>query len=167
MNLENYIINSKGFIENSMIKTPIYLKNLNIDITNDLVIKVECANTRRNIKYTHAKIYFFQYLNPNINKFFDAYTQKLNEDTENLVINDFEKYENIYLSNKILNGEMEYITQRKLFEDQLGNNLPLPSLLLKKTFIQKCKTEKEKLNEEEDYESEDIRKKREIIQVVE
>ena len=28
MNLENYIINDKGFIENSQIKTPIYMKNL-------------------------------------------------------------------------------------------------------------------------------------------
>ena len=70
MKLENYIINHRSFIENSENKTPIYLKKLKIDKKND-TIKFECSKTRRNIKYTHANIYLFQYQNPNVNIFFD------------------------------------------------------------------------------------------------
>ena len=70
MKLENYIINDRGFIENSENKTPIYLKQLKIDKKND-TIKFECSKTRWNIKYTHANIYLFQYQNPNVNIFFD------------------------------------------------------------------------------------------------
>ena len=34
MNFENYIINDKGFVENSQIKTPIYMKKLEINKEN-------------------------------------------------------------------------------------------------------------------------------------
>jgi len=149
-NYENYIINSKGVIENSEIKTPIYLKKLNIDKNNN-IIKFECAKTRKNIKYTHANIYFFQYQNPEVNLFFDEYYKMLNKDTEHLSINNFTQWKNIYLSNKTLNEEMEYVLLRKNHEEQIGNTLPLPSLLLKRSYIQDCYNEKEKLVEGTDY----------------
>ena len=152
MNLENYIINSKLYIENSENKTPIYLKNLNIDKENNL-IKFECAKTRRNIKYTRAYIYFFQYQIPKINIFFDEYHNILKKDTQNFVYERLDQWENIYLSNKTLNEEMEYTINRKNNnEDKLGNNLPLPSLLLKRDFIKECDNEEEKLKKEKKYE---------------
>ena len=64
MNLENYIINDKSLVENSKIKTPIYMKNLSIDKDKG-EIKFECSKTRRDIKYTHANIYLSQYQNKN------------------------------------------------------------------------------------------------------
>jgi len=150
MNLENYIINSKGYIENSEIKTPIYLKKFNIDKNNNL-IKFECAKTRRNIKYTHANIYFFQYQNPEVNSFFYEYYKILNKESENLLINEFGQWKNIYLSNKTLNEEMEYVLLRKNYGNQIGNSLPFPSLLLKKSYIKDCYNEEEILEECEDY----------------
>jgi len=150
MNLKNYIINSNGYIENSEIKTPIYLQKLNIDKSNN-IIKFECAKTQRNIKYTHANIYFFQYQTPEVNLFFDEYYKMLNKDTENLIINEFFKWKNIYLSNKTLNEEMEYVLHRKNYGEHIGNTLPFPSLLLKKSYIKDCYNEEEKIEEGEDY----------------
>jgi len=156
MNLKNYIINSNGYIENSENKTPIYLQKLNID-KNSNIIKFESAKTQRNIKYTHANIYFFQYQNPEINLFFDEYYKMLNKDTEHLLINEFSKWKNIYLSNKTLNEEMEYVLLRKNYGEQVGNTLPLPSLLLKQSYIKDCYNEEEKIEESEDYhQKEDI-----------
>ena len=42
MNIENYIINEKGYVENSQNKTPVYMKNLIIDKEKG-EIKFECA----------------------------------------------------------------------------------------------------------------------------
>ena len=152
MKLENYIINSKGFVENSENKTPIYINKLNIDKKNNL-IKFECAKTRRKIAYTHANIYLFQYPRQEPNLFFNEYYKILNEGTENIIIKNFINWENIYLSNKNISEEIEYALQRKTFEEQIGNSLPLPSLLLKRTLVQECFNENELLKEEGDYQN--------------
>lgn len=55
------------------------------------------------------------------------------EGTENLITNKFSNWKNIYLSNRILNEEIQYVLQRQEMENQLGNSLPMPSLLLKKS----------------------------------
>ena len=120
MNYENYIINDKGYIENSIIKTPIYMKNLSIDKDKG-EIKFECAPTRRNIKYTHANIYLSQYYNPEMNKYFNNYYNMLNAGVENFTNCKFNQWENIYLSNRVLNEEIEYVLQRRNLENQLGN----------------------------------------------
>ena len=150
MNLENYIINDKGFVENSQIKTPIYMKNLTIDKENG-EIKFDCSKTRRKIKYTHANIYLSQYQNPEINKYFDKYFNMLNDGVENLISSKFSKWKNIYLSNRILNEEMQYVLQRRNLDNQLGNSLPMPSLLLKRTYKEECQNEEEKLEKGNQY----------------
>lgn len=150
MNLKNYIINSNGYIENSEIKTPIYLQKLNIDKNNN-IIKFQCAKIQRNIKYIHANIYFFQYQTPEVNLFFYEYYKVLYKDNEHLIINEFFKWKNIYLSNKTLNEEMEYALHRKNYGEHICNTLPLPSLLLKKSYIKDCYNEEEKIEEREDY----------------
>jgi hypothetical protein len=86
MNLENYIINDKSLVENSKIKTPIYMKNLSIDKDKG-EIKFECAKTRRDIKYTHANIYLSQYQNPETNTYFNKYFNILNDGVENITEN--------------------------------------------------------------------------------
>jgi len=154
MNLENYIINDKGYIENSQIKTPIYMKNLKIDKEKG-EIKFECASTRRNIKNVHANIYLSQYQNPDINIYFNKYWNMLNEGAENLVSNKFSKWKNIYLSNRILNEEIQYVLQRRNLDNQLGNSLPVPSLLLKRAYKRDCENEEEKLEKGNEYKREE------------
>ena len=150
MNLENYIINDRKFIENSQIKTPIYMQNLKIDKEKG-EIKFECAKTKRNIKYTHANIYLSQYQNPEINIYFNKYLNMLNEGVENFISNKFSQWKNIYLSNRVLNEEMQYVLQRKNLEDQLGNSLQMPSLLLKRAYKRDCINEEEKLEKGNEY----------------
>jgi hypothetical protein len=55
MNIENYIIDEKGYVENSQNKTPVYMKNLSIDKEKG-EIKFECSETRRDFKNIHANI---------------------------------------------------------------------------------------------------------------
>ena len=150
MNYENYIINDNGYVENSEIKTPVYMKNLSIDKEKG-EIKFECSKTRRNIKYTHANIYLFQYQNPGNNTFFNKYYKMLNDDVENIVSTKFSQWKNIYLSNRILNEEIQYALQRRNLENQLGNSLPIPSLLLKRAYKKDCENEEEKLEKGNEY----------------
>ena len=154
MNLENYIINEKGYVENSQIKTPIYMKNLKIDKEKG-EIKFECAKTKRDIKKVHANIYLSQYQNPDINIYFNKYWNMLNEGTENLIKNKYSQWKNIYLSNRILNEEIQYVIQRRNLDNQLGNSLQMPSLLLKRTFKRDCENEEEKLEKGNEYDRKD------------
>ena len=150
MNYENYIINDNGFLENSQIKTPIYMKNLIINKEKG-EIKFECARTRRNIKNVHANIYLFQYQNPDVNVYFNKYFNMLNDGSENYVSNKFSKWKNIYLSNRILNEEIQYVLQRRNLDSYLGNSLPMPSLLLKRAYKSPCENEEEKLEKGNEY----------------
>jgi hypothetical protein len=156
MNFEDYIVNDNEFIENSQNKTPIYMKNLLINKEKG-EIKFECAQTRRDIKYTHANIYLSQYLNPELNVYFNKYWNMLNEGVENIINNKFSIWKNIYLSNRVLNEEIEYILQRRNFENQLGNSLQMPSLLLKRAYKRDCENEEEKLEEGAEYEKIDAK----------
>ena len=79
----------------------------------------------------------------------------LNEGTENLLTNKFSKWKNIYLSNRILNEEIQYVLKRQELENQLGNSLPLPSLLLKRAFKRDCENEEEKLEKGNEYKRQD------------
>ena len=150
LNFENYIINDKGFVENSQIKTPIYMKNLSIDKQNG-IIKFECAKTRRKIKYTHANIYLSQYQIPDVNNYFNKYFNMLNDGLENYASSKFSKWKNIYLSNRILNEEIQYVLQRRNIDSHLGNSLPMPSLLLKRAYKSECENEEEKLEKGNEY----------------
>ena len=108
MNIENYIINEKGYVENSQNKTPVYMKNLIIDKEKG-EIKFECAETKRYFKHIHANIYLSQYQIPQLNNYFNKYSNMLVEGTENLTTNKFSSWKNIYLSNRILNEEIQYV----------------------------------------------------------
>ena len=154
MNIENYIIDEKGFLENSKNKTPIYMKNLSINKEKG-EIEFECSKTRRNIKYTHANIYLSQYQKPQINSYFYKYRNILDQGVENLISIKFSNWSNMYLSNRVLNEEIEYVLQRRNLEDQIGNSLPMPSLLLKRAYKRDCNNEEEDLEDGDNYSSED------------
>ena len=150
MNFENYIINEEGLVENSEIKTPIFMKNLSINKEKG-EIEFECSNTGRDKKYIHANIYLSQYYNSKTNNIFYSYRNMLKEDVENIISNKFSQWENIYLSNRVLNEEIEYVLQRRNIENQMGNSLPKPSLLLKRAYRKECDNEEEKLEEGNEY----------------
>ena len=150
MNYENYIINDNVYVENSEIKTPVYMKNLSIDKEKG-EIKFECAETRRDFKKVHANIYLTQYQIPQLHNYLNKYLDMLNEGTEDLTINKFSKWKNIYLSNRVLNEEIQYVLQRQELENQLGNSLPMPSLLLKRAYKRDCENEEEKLEKGNEY----------------
>ena len=154
MNYENYIINENGYVENSQNKTPVYMKQLSINKEKG-EIKFECADTKRNFRNIHANIYLSQYQIPGRNNYFYKYSDMLNEGTENLLTNKFSKWKNIYLSNRILNEEIQYVLKRQELENQLGNSLPLPSLLLKRAFKRDCENEEEKLEKGNEYKRQD------------
>ena len=151
MNIENYIVDERGFVENSQNKTPIYMRNLSINKEKG-EIEFECAKTRRNIKYTHANIYLSQYQKKEINTYFNKYQNMLNKGIENLISKKFSNWKNIYLSNRVLNEEIEYVLQRRNLENQIGNSLPMPSLLLKRAFKRDCNNEEEALEGGDNYE---------------
>ena len=151
MNIENYIVDERGFVENSQNKTPIYMRNLSINKEKG-EIEFECAKTRRNIKYTHANIYLSQYQKKEINAYFKKYQNMLNEGVENFISKKFSNWKNIYLSNRELNEEIEYVLQRRNLENQIGNSLPMPSLLLKRAYKRDCNNEDEALEDGDNYE---------------
>jgi len=150
MDYENFIINDNGYVENSQIKTPVYMKNLLIDKEKG-EIKFECAETRRDFKKIHADIFLSQFQVPKVNGYFNKYSNMLIEGTESLITNKFSKWKNIYLSNRILNEEIQYVLQRQELENQLGNSLPMPSLLLKRAYKRDCQNEEEKLEKGNEY----------------
>ena len=150
LNLENYIINDKRYVENSQIKTPIYMKSLKIDKEKG-EIKFECSKTKRDIKFTHANIYLSQYQIPQTDTYFNNYCNLLNDGVENLVKSEFTKWKNIYLSNRVLNEEIQYVLQRRNLDNQMGNSLPMPSLLLKRAYRKDCTNEEEKLEKGNEY----------------
>ena len=154
MNIENYIINDYAFIENSQIKTPLYMKNLKISKENG-EIKFECAKTKRKIKNIHCNIILYQYHHINTHAYFDKYNNMLDNNVEKLLTQKFQNWKNIYLSNRILNEEIQYVLQRRNLENQLGNSLQMPSLLLKRSFKKDCKNEEEKLEKGNEYKKED------------
>ena len=154
MNYENFIINDDGYVENEQIKTPVYMKNLLIDKEKG-EIKFECAQTRRDFKKIHANIYLSQFQIPQLNIYFNKYSNMLTEGTENIIRNKYSKWKNIYLSNRILNEEIQYVLQRQELESQLGNSLPMPSLLLKRAYKRDCQNEEEKLEKGNKYKRED------------
>ena len=154
MNYENYIINDNGYVENSQNKTPVYMRNLLIDKEKG-EIKFECAETKRDFKKIHANIYLSQFQIPQLNRYFNKYSNMLIEGTENLITNKFSNWKNIYLSNRILNEEIQYVLQRQEMENQLGNSLPMPSLLLKRAYKRDCQNEEEKLEKGNEYRRQD------------
>lgn len=69
------------------------------------------------------------------------------------------KMDNIYLSNRLLHDEIQYVLDRKQQERIMGNNLDKPSLLMKRQFIRNTTTEAEKINQGTSFDSLDMESK--------
>ena len=114
-------------------------------------LKIKLNKNGKNKRHPRIHINCVQYLPKNLGKNVKAfkhgdYFQTIHENIEF----ESQKYKNIYLNNKILSDELQYVIDRKQYKINLGNSLENPSLLLKPQFIRETTTEirKGKLSEE-------------------
>ncbi|MGL4948145.1 MAG: hypothetical protein ACRC42_02045, partial [Mycoplasma sp.] len=63
----------------------------------------------------------------------------------------FSRWKNIFLNNKVLSEEIQYVLDRKQYERHLGNSWEKPSLLLKPQFIRDTDTSIREAKEEGEY----------------
>ena len=146
-NISNFIMEKNQFCENVEVKLPIYMDKLVIDKTNS-EIKFSLKNQGNDPNKIHAKIFMYEYLPNNFNQFFDNYSSLLVENIEMKTVQPFSKWKNIYLSNRILNEEIQYVLQRRNYDDLMGNSLEMPSLLLKRQFTKSSSIEEENWKKE-------------------
>ena len=100
-------------------------------------LKIKLNKNKKSDDHPRVHINFIHY-RPNY--------KNLNDMIEKVNLSDYEKIKscskkNIYLNDKILSDEMQYILDRKEYEAKLGNSLEKPSLLMKPQFIRDTQTE--------------------------
>ncbi len=153
MGMKNFIMKKDCLIENCENITPIYLNSFEYSKENK-EIKFTLNNNKDN-KNIHANIFLYNYLPNDYNSYFDKYVKMLYDRVEFLTVQSFSQWKNIYLSNRILNEEIQYVMQRKLKENSLGNSLEMPSLLLKRQFTKSSNIEQEVLEKGSNYKKAD------------
>ena len=130
-------------------KINLAIENMNYE---NGILKIKLNKNNKSDDHPRVHIDFIHY-RPNF--------KNLKDFIEEVNLSDYEKIKscqknNIYLNNKILSDEMQYILDRKEYEAKLGNSLEKPSLLMKPQFIRETQTEiiegEEGLDFEEDYE---------------
>ena len=150
MDIKDFIVTDSGNIKyNNSFETSIAIENVSYE-GKELRIKLNKNNKSINNPRVHINCvqYLPKRLNKNVmsfkgSKFFNFMKEK--EDQE-FISN---KATNIYLNNKILSDEIQYVLDRKQYEINLGNSLEKPSLLLKPQFIRDTNTEIKKGREGE------------------
>jgi len=137
--------------------TPIAIENVSY---KDKTLKIKLNKDKKNQSHPRIHINCVQYLpkilNKNVENFVKSrYFEKIHQQIKYKS----NHYENSYLNNKILSDELQYVLDRKQYENNLGNSLENPSLLLKPQFIRETTTEIKKGDEGEDFERSMARKK--------
>jgi hypothetical protein len=134
----NFIILKDKIIENSEYKYPIQLSNFKFENTK-LTIKVSshCSNPRVNI-------FLYQFLH------FKSGSAMKNHNSncqhfQMTSTHYFQNWKNFYLSNRLLNEEIQYVFDRKYFERFIGNSLERPSLLMKRQYVRDTTTDFEQV----------------------
>ena len=115
-------------------KINIAIENMNYD---NGILKIKLNKNNKSNDHPRVHIDFIHY-RPNY--------MNLKDMIEEVNLSDYEKIKNcqktnIYLNNKILSDEMQYILDRKEYEASFGNSLEKPSLLMKPQFIRDTQTE--------------------------
>ena len=142
MDIKDFIICEDGtIISNSIVEKPIALENVSYK-NNELKIKLNKNNksTTRPRIHINCVQYLPKHFNTNLLYYYDTsfYKYIISNEVKSFNMN---KNENKYLNNKILSDEMQYILDRKQYENHLGNSLEKPSLLLKPQYIRDTTTE--------------------------
>ena len=137
MEIQDFIVTEEGDIKyNNNVESSIAIENVSYK-NKELKIKLNKNNKSPNHPRVH--IYCVQYLPKEIDKNLYSFTQSQfyqykQKIDEQIFLSS--KNKNIYLNDKMLSDEMQYVLDRKQYEINLGNSLEKPSLLLKPQFIQ-------------------------------
>ena len=127
-------------------KINIAIENMNYD---NGILKIKLNKNNKSNDHPRVHIDFIHY-RPNY--------KDLKDMIEEVNLSDYEKIKscqktNIYLNDKILSDEMQYILDRKEYEANFGNSLEKPSLLMKPQFIRDTQTEIIQGEEGQDFDS--------------
>jgi hypothetical protein len=138
----NFIILKDKIIENTDYKNPIQISKLNIE-DGKINIKVTSHATKPRVN-----VFLYQFLHFEsstvLNKHKSLY--QASQNTHN-----FQNWKNFYLSNRLLNEEIQYVFDRKYFERFIGNSLERPMLLMKRQYIRDTTTDTENVNKGTEY----------------
>ena len=156
----DFIITKEQIEENTASKAPISVEKVEY---KDKILKIKISKPTTNSPRVHVTAY--QYYDNRINN---------REDIENAFINEYKKmsiyamnsnvngkifpqsqWKNVYLNNKIIHEEIQYVLDRKQYEKVLGNPLEKPSLLVKPQFIRDTNTDIAKPKEGRGFEGEE------------
>ena len=145
----DFIIDKNVIIENAQHRNPIHLTSLKLEQSK---IKFTASSTS---SHQRAHLFIYHYL-PNSPLY-------LSKKIETMMFNDvdmnneqpLQSWKNIYLSNRILNEEIQYVLERKNYDSQIGNSLEMPSLVLKRQFTKESHIENEELAKGTKYEKKD------------
>ena len=144
MDIKGFIIDEKGnIIYNETNETPIAIENISY---NNKELKIKLNKNNKNGSNPRIHISASQYrpkiFNENLMNFFESpfYRNKISNNGK-IKVFEMTKEKNIYLNNKILSDEMQYILDRKQYDITLGNSLQKPSLLLKPQYTKDTNTE--------------------------
>jgi len=151
---EDYIITSDAIIQNKKSTQKILsISDLKIDQSKD-EISITLQNSNEN---TRLHVYAYQFINPCQKNFLDILIDLYNQDSNSKQTKQaINNWKNIFLSNRKLNDEIQYVLDRKNLERQMGNSLEKPSLLLKRKYVRDTQTDKEVLEEGTNYEKREI-----------
>jgi hypothetical protein len=138
-----YIVKDK-IIENAEFKHPIQINEFKVQ-DNKISIKVDSKSSKQRVN-----VFLYQFLHfetSSIIKKHKNIIQNFNQKS----FHNFQTWKNFYLSNRLLNEEIQYVFDRKYFERFIGNSLERPSLLMKRQFIRDTTTDNENVNQGTEY----------------
>ena len=142
MDIQDFVLTDSGNIRyNNNVETSIAIEKVSYE---NKELKIKLNKNNKSINNPRVHINCVQYLPKKLNKNLELFSQSkfyqfrmMNEEQEFNIT----KATNIYLNNKILSDEIQYVLDRKQYEINLGNSLEKPSLLLKPQFIRDTTTE--------------------------
>ena len=154
---DNLLKSEEGVIKKiKQNKDVIYCKGFKFIDKNNIEISINNSEYINNKNIVRCHLLGYNY----IDRLEDGQIRmNLNNQNESLCNNKsyaVTNWSNLFLSNKKLHEEIQYVLDRKHLDKKLGNCLDKPSLLIKRKFIRDTTTNKEIINEGTDYSNEVI-----------
>ena len=152
MEIQDFIVTEEGHIKyNSNVESSIAIENVSY---KNKELKIKLNKNNKSSDHPRVHINCVQYLPKEIDKNIYSFTQSQfykykQKNNEQIFLSS--KNKNIYLNDKLLSNEMQYVLDRKQYEINLGNSLEKPSLLLKPQFIRDTTTIIQKGKEESSF----------------
>jgi len=149
----NYIILKDKIIENSEYRYPIHFQLISLEEEKDS--ESYNLNIRVNKNAVNPRIHLmaYQFAPTDVNeRMYYSITNNFKKQTLHSN-HPFQNWVNIYLSNRQLHEEIQYVLDRKHLERYMGNSLEKPTLLLKRQFVRDTFTEQQNVKEGTQYDN--------------